>query len=138
MKIVTFVPLIFLSTFSIAQNKCKVIKATSKSVAIKDGDELDKNAWTLSPKARPDVFTADRIRKTKYVTFYTDIDSIRVKVKPGSRYDFVILLNGKDSCYTRIESAVPQEDKVQPGLAIHEEELSHRGDKRKKVLCRNS
>jgi hypothetical protein len=102
MKILLLLPLLFLSSFSIAQKKLQVIKATSKSVAIKDGNELDKNAWTLSPKARPDVFTAERTRKTKYVIFYTDIDSIKVKVKPGSRYDFVILLNGKDSCYTRI------------------------------------
>lgn len=120
MKILTILPLIFLGTFAIAQKNLKVIKATSKSVAIKDGNELDKNAWMLSPKTRPDVFTAERTRKTKYVTFYTDIDSIRVKVKPGSRYDFVILLNGRDSCYTRIESAVPNEDKVQPALALHD------------------
>jgi hypothetical protein len=56
MKILSVLPLIFLSTFAIAQKQLKVIKATSKSVAIKDGNELDKNAWTLSPKTRPDVF----------------------------------------------------------------------------------
>ncbi len=90
-----------------AQSKLPVIKATSKRVAINDGGFLDKNAWNLSPKARPDVFTADRTRQTKWVTFYTDIDSIRVKVKPGTRFNFVILLNGTDSCYTQIASAIP-------------------------------
>lgn len=91
----------------IGQSKLPVIKATSKKVAINDGGFLDKNAWSLSPKARPDIYTADRTRATKWVTFYTDIDSIRVKVKPGTRYNFVILLNGKDSCYTQITSAIP-------------------------------
>lgn len=95
----------------IGQSKLPAIKATSKKVAINDGGFLDKNAWSLSPKTRPDVYTADRTRATKWVTFYTDIDSIRVKVKPGTRYNFVILLNGKDSCYTQIASAIPPVDK---------------------------
>jgi len=95
-----------------AQSKLPVIKATSKNVSINDGGFLDKDAWTLSPKARPDIYTADRSRKTKWVTFYTDIDSIRVKVKPGTKYNFIILLNGKDSCYTQIASAIPPEDKL--------------------------
>jgi hypothetical protein len=103
--------------FAIGQSKLPVIKATSKKVAINDGGFLDKNAWSLSPKARPDVYTADRTRATKWVTFYTDIDSIRVKVKPGTRYDFIILLNGKDSCYTQIASAIPPQNK-QDGYAI--------------------
>ena len=94
--------LLFLSLASVkiikAQQAFPVIRANSKSVTIKDGTFLDRNVWTLTPGARPDVYTADRTRNTKWVVFYTDLDSIRVKVKPGSRYDFVILLNGKDSC----------------------------------------
>ncbi|MDO6431512.1 hypothetical protein Q4E93_12985 [Flavitalea sp. BT771] len=89
------------------QSKLPVIRATSKKVSINDGGFLDKNAWALSPKIRPDIFTADRTRETKWVTFYTDVDSIRVKVKPGTSFDFIVLLNGKDSCYTRIVSAIP-------------------------------
>ncbi|MBE9584358.1 hypothetical protein IM792_07860 [Mucilaginibacter sp. JRF] len=96
---------------ALAQQKLPVIKATSKSVTIKDGDFLDKNAWNLSPKIRPDVYTADRTREIKWVTFYTDIDSIRVKVKPGTRFNFVVLLNGTDSCYTQIASAIPPKKK---------------------------
>jgi hypothetical protein len=106
-----FIPFLFIQSI-FAQSKLPVIKATSKSVAINDGGFLDKNVWTLSPKARPDIYTADRTRKTKWVTFYTDIDSIRVKVKPGTKYNFIILLNGKDSCYTQIASAIPPEDKL--------------------------
>lgn len=107
MKTTSLLLLLFFTNITFAQNKLPIIKATSKSVSINDGGFLDKNAWNLSPKARPDIYTADRTRKTKWVTFYTDIDSIRVKVKPGTKYNFIILLNGKDSCYTRIASAIP-------------------------------
>lgn len=114
-----FIPILLVQQ-CFAQSKLPVIKATSKSVAINDGGFLDKNAWTLSPKIKPDIFTADRTRKTKWVTFYTDIDSIKVKVKPGTRYNFVVLLNGKDSCYTQIASAIPPENPLKNNVAIND------------------
>lgn len=103
-----------------AQAKLPVIKASSKKVAINDGGYFEKDRWTLSPKAKPDIFIADRTRKTKWVTFYTDIDSIRVKVKPGTRFNFVILLNGRDSCYTQIASAIPPENKLKNNTINHD------------------
>lgn len=103
-----------------AQSKLPVIRATSNKVTINDGGYLDKNRWTLSPAAKPDVFTADRTRETKWVTFYTDLDSIRIKVKPGSSTDFVILLNGKDSCYTRVVSAIGPENLVRSPKITHD------------------
>jgi hypothetical protein len=99
------------------QAKLPVIKATSKKVAIKDGDFLDKDAWSLSPKIKLDVYTTERSRKPKWVTFYTDIDSIRVKVRPGTRFNFAVLLNGIDSCFTQIASAIPPEDEQQSQFA---------------------
>lgn len=95
-----------------AQSKLPVIHATSKSVDIKDGEVLNKNAWTLTPEANPDVYTCDRTRDKKYVIFYTDIDSIKVKVMPGTVFNFIILLNGKDSCFTQIKSAIPKQVKL--------------------------
>jgi hypothetical protein len=103
---------LLLSLPSLSQSQLPVILANSKTVAIRDGDYFDKNAWSLSPKTRPDVYTTDRTRKTKWVIFYTDIDSIKVKVKPGSQFNFIVLLNGKDSCYTQINSAIPPEIKL--------------------------
>lgn len=97
----------------LGQTKLPIIKATSKTVAIKDDIFLDKEAWSLSPEVKPDIYTADRTRKTKWVVFYTDIDSIKVKVKPGSKFDFIILLNNKDTCYTQVVSAIPAENKAQ-------------------------
>ncbi len=98
-----------------AQSKLPIIKATSKSVTINDGGFIDKNGWSLSPEAKPDVYTADRTRQTKWVTFYTDIDSIKIKVKVGTKFDFIILLNGKDSCYTQVVSAILG-DKITPKI----------------------
>ena len=118
-----YLPLFILFFFGrsvVAQSKLPVIKATSKKVAINDGGYLDKNGWSLAPKIKPDVFTADRTRKAKWVTFYTDIDSIRVRVKPGTRFDFIVLLNGQDSCYTRIASAIPPETMRQSHIATHD------------------
>jgi hypothetical protein len=86
-----------------AQKKLPIIKATSEKVSIKDDGFYEKDSWFLSPKAKPDVYKAYRSKKPKWVTFYTDLDSIKFKVKPGKHYDFIILLNEKDTCFTRIE-----------------------------------
>ncbi len=109
MKYIYFFTILLFTQLAFGQKQLPVIYATSKSVAIKDGDYLDKNAWSLSPKIKPDIFTADRTRKTKWVIFYTDIDSIRVKLKPGTKFNFIVLLNGIDSCYTQISSSIPAE-----------------------------
>jgi hypothetical protein len=116
MKRITTLPLVFIASLSLAQTPFPVIKASSRSVSIDDGGSFGKDAWSLHPKRRPDTYTADRTRKTKWVTFFTDIDSIRVKVRPGTRYNFIILLDGKDSCYTQIASAIPPDTGKQPTI----------------------
>jgi hypothetical protein len=120
MKYLHLLLTLFLTQSIFAQPNLPVIKATSKKVAINDGGILDKNSWSLSPGERPDVYTAGRTRKTKWVTFYTDLDSIKVKVKPGTRFNFIILLNGKDSCYTQIASSFPPEDPLKRNLVIND------------------
>jgi hypothetical protein len=120
MKFVCLFAFLFIVHPAFAQSNLPIIKASSKSVSIRDGDHLDKNTWTLSPQIRPDVYTADRTRQTKWVTFYTDIDSIRVKVLPGTRFNFVVLLNGKDSCYTQIASAIAPENKLIKPSTTHD------------------
>lgn len=110
MKLVVLIACMLFTHVLLANKHIPVIHATSKSVDIKDGDELIKNAWTLTPEANPDVYVSDRTRDKKYVIFYTDIDSIKVKVIPGTVFNFIILLNGKDSCFTQIKSAIPKRD----------------------------
>ncbi len=111
MKLIIVFWIVAITNSLYAQSKLSVIKATSKKVSVRDGDFFDKDSWTLTPEAKPDIFTADRTRLKKWVIFYTDIDSFKVKLEPTKSVDFIILLNGKDSCYTRIQSAIPKEKK---------------------------
>jgi hypothetical protein len=91
--------LIFVLGFSVfAQVRIPVIKATSGKVDIRDGNDYTENAWRIMPDIRPDIY----ITSSKKVTFYTDMDSISFEVKPNRNYNFVILLNNKDSAFTQI------------------------------------
>ncbi|MBS1580528.1 MAG: transglutaminase domain-containing protein [Bacteroidetes bacterium] len=83
-----------------AQEKMPTIKATSKSVDIKDAYGFHKNQWTIVPEAKPDVFETNT--QNGKVTFYTDIDSISVVVKPTTVFDFTIILNDTAKAWTRI------------------------------------
>ena len=91
------------SVFS--QKNIPIIKATSKTVDIKVGDKLNKGQWTIIPDYNPDVFTVNEVGQV--VTFYTDIDSISVKVNKKTDFDFIILLNSKDSAYTKVKYKEP-------------------------------
>lgn len=95
----TLLLLIFIGQTTFAQKKLPIIKANSTSVDIKDDNQLIKNAWTIVPEEKLDVYTTS----AKKVTFYTDIDSISFKVDPKKQYDFIILVNGKDSARTQIK-----------------------------------
>lgn len=93
----------------LAQKKMPIIKANSTTVDIKDGDNLRKGAWRISPDVKPDVYTTSN----KKVTFYTDIDSITIKINPKvEKYDFMVLLNGKDSAWTQIGYQIPYLEKL--------------------------
>lgn len=99
MKRIIFLILIALMTHPIfGQKKLSIIKATSTEVDIKEDKQLIKNAWKILPEAKLDIYTT----VAKKITFYTNIDSISFNTIPNEQYDFVILLNGKDSAYTRI------------------------------------
>ncbi|MGK0363101.1 MAG: hypothetical protein ACI85O_000143 [Saprospiraceae bacterium] len=108
MKYLIFLFSFLFSVTTFAQSKkLPVLNSNSPTVSYSDNGWFEKDGWTLVPEAKPDVYLSDRSSKTKKVIFYSDIDSIEFKVKPGATFDFVILLNGKDSCFTRIQSVVP-------------------------------
>lgn len=86
-----------------AQVKNPVIKASSKICYIKEDNE-EKTKWYLDPKAKPDLYVTNKTPKEKTVAFYTNEDSIIIKLKPGKKFDFAVILNNTDSCYTRVES----------------------------------
>ncbi len=96
----TLLTLILISGQSLFTQPLPVIRATSRTVNIREGDRLDPIGWIITPEIRPDIYKTNS--KSKKVTFYTDIDSISFLVKPDGKYGFVILLNGKDSAFTQI------------------------------------
>lgn len=83
-----------------------VLKANDKVLSIKDGEQFRQDYWTISPEIKLDVYQANKTHQTKYVTYYSDIDSIRFEIKPQDQYDFLVLLNGTDSCFQRVESGL--------------------------------
>jgi len=99
LKLVVILLFFFTGPSLFAQITIQVIKANSKIVDIKDGKTFKKGTWTIVPAERPDIYKTS----CKKVTFYTDLDSISFKVKPKHEYNFVILLNGKDSAFTQIK-----------------------------------
>lgn len=87
---------------SFAQPALPVIKAASKTVTVRDGNHLRKGYWAIMPERKPDLYFVELPQKNHQVSFITDLDSISFNITYGKEYDFIILLNGKDSCYTRI------------------------------------
>jgi hypothetical protein len=87
-----------------AQSELPVLKANSPNVQILDGSSLSKGDWIIDPATELDVYEAIRSSKKRTITFKTDVESKSFEVEPGRFYDFVILLNGKDTCKTRIST----------------------------------
>lgn len=90
--------------FAFAQSDLPVVRASSKTVSIRDGKHFKKDYWAIMPERKPDYYYAEIPQKNNTITFITDLDSISFNVIYGKEYDFIILLNGKDSCYTRIST----------------------------------
>lgn len=98
--------LTLLLPFSVfAQNKLPVIKANAGQAKIYEGHDA-MSRWYINPKVKPDVFTTGKLTKSKKITFKTDVDSIVFNVSPGQKNEFIVLLNGKDSCLTQIAAPV--------------------------------
>jgi hypothetical protein len=87
-----------------AEPELPVLKANARTVRIMDGGKPMKGEWLLDPSVALDIYDAFRTDQRKTVTFTTDIDSKSFEVEPGHVYDFVILLDGRDECKTRIST----------------------------------
>jgi hypothetical protein len=117
LKFLPFV-LLVLSASCFSQKKLPVIKASSIAATItEDGQPGTK--WNLSPQTKIDTYTTNKLTKPVTVRFVTDIDSISLKIKPGEHSDFMVLINGRDTCYTRFQSpAVKNYSRIKP--VIHD------------------
>lgn len=88
----------------LCSKKLPILKTNQTLISITEGNSDHKDAWTISPEVKLDVFVSNPFVGTKKITFYSDIDSISFTVKPNKKYDFIILLNGKDKAYTQIST----------------------------------
>lgn len=95
--------LLAFSTSCFSQKKLPIIRATSKAAVVyEEGQKAIR--WNLSPETKVDAYTTNKLTKPTSVKLKTDIDSINLTLKEGQYKDFIVLLNGKDSCYTRFQS----------------------------------
>jgi predicted aspartyl protease len=98
------------------QKKMPILRSGSKQLSIKEGNFFYKDIWGVSSEARPDVFTANRFSGRQRIVFYSDRDSLAFVVKPGCTYDFVVLLNGTDSAFTRLSTQAGAQPSLTPKL----------------------
>jgi hypothetical protein len=112
MKIkITLIAIISLfGQFIFGQENLPIIKATSKKVDIRDGKNLSKQNWTISPELNPDVYETSSLGQK--VTFITDKDSITVKIKKDTEFNFIVLLNDSIKANTQIKYKVPYLEKL--------------------------
>ena len=103
MKISLSLSFLFIVSFLFAQNNLPVIKANSKKAFIIEGQD-DRQNWRINPEIKLDRHIITKSVKPKWVKFYTDTDSVKIKIKPNEHFDFIVLLNNKDTCYTSIQS----------------------------------
>ena len=90
-----------------AQTEMPVIRAGSDETLIFEEGDTEGRDWYLAPDARPDVYELDKTTDRKWVTLRTDQDSIRLSLAPGESQDFLVLLNGKDTCWNRFVNKLP-------------------------------
>ena len=96
--------LILLAPLALKAQPLPILKSHATQVDIQDGDVLLKGAWTVDPTVALDVYDARRSAQGKKVTFITDQGSLSFDVQPGRTYDFILLLDGKVACPTRIST----------------------------------
>lgn len=86
------------------QDAPPVVRANSTTADIQDGNRLLRGIWTIQPGIELDTYYARRAKGKRKVTLRTDVDSLSFDVRPGQHYDFVVLLNDKQRCRTRIST----------------------------------
>lgn len=118
MKKSIIIILSFFTLISNAQKKLPILQATSSKSFIKEENE-EKRIWYLDSKAKPDIYTLNKSVKPKLVIFHTDIDSLKVKLKPGEKFNFIVLLNKKDSCLIQFQAPIIK-DYSKSKIQIHD------------------
>lgn len=101
-----------------AQRPLPVLRTTQPTLSIREGQSLYRDIWGVSSAVKPDVFTTQPFTGKKRLVFYSDVDSLVLWVRPQKTYDFVVLVNGRDSAYTRISTQRGQRPTLVPKLVF--------------------
>ena len=94
----------------IAQKNTPIIKASSKKIDVRDGINFKKQSWNISPELNPDIYETSSLGQK--VTFITDKDSITVKIKKDTEFNFIVLLNDSIKANTQIKYKMPYLEKL--------------------------
>lgn len=94
----------------IAQQNTPIINASSKKIDVRDGKIFKKQSWNISPELNPDIYETSSLGQK--VTFITDKDSITVKIKKDTEFNFIVLLNDSIKAITQIKYKMPYLEKL--------------------------
>ncbi len=100
-----------------AQTKLPVLHSHSPDISIIEGASLYQDIWHISPEANPDIFIPNPFKKTTKITFYSDTDSLSFDVRPGKKYNFIVLLNDSIKAYTQINTEKGKVPSLKPKIA---------------------
>jgi len=123
LRFLALLRLLLAQFFIFAQSNLPIIEANSEVIDIREGEYFGEGQWRIMPEYKPDIYTSNQIGKT--VTFYTGVDSISYTIHPDSIYNFIVLLNGKDSAYTQIKYEPSYLDVLKGAVAYDEKEAKN-------------
>lgn len=109
-KLLLIVICILIGQINYAQKSVPIVKSSSNKIDIRDGKNLSRQNWSIAPEANPDVYETTSLGEK--VTFITDKDSISVKIKKDTEFNFVVLLNDSIKANTQIKYKMPYLEKL--------------------------
>lgn len=92
----------FSSYYSYSQ-KLPLIQANSDQAIIIEKGEII-TPWTLSPQVKWDTYETGKNIDSRTVRFKTDLSDTTFTLKAGDTINFGVVLQGNDTCWTRIIS----------------------------------
>jgi Protein of unknown function (DUF998) len=91
-----------IQTVVLAQQKLPTIHSNAKEILIKHNSTTV--TWRLDPSLKPDIYSIGSTLKEKKVRVITDIDSLSFQLHAGEQFDFIVLYQNKEACYTQIKA----------------------------------
>ncbi|SDF40140.1 Aspartyl protease [Mucilaginibacter pineti] len=87
----------------IAQTRLPLIHSGSEKAIIIDGKYV-KTDWQFDPNANQDTYYVNVPRADSRVIFRTDQAELKFKTRFGREYNFLVVLNNKDTCHICISA----------------------------------